>query len=149
MRFRAIIQLSKKTATGIPVPEDVVESLGAGKKPSVQVTVGEYSYRSTIGSMGGKFMIPLSAEHRKGAGIAAGDEVDVNIELDTEPRELNVPADFLEALEHETEAKHFFDGLSYSNKRRFVLSIEGAKTAETRKRRIDKAVVTLKEGRKQ
>jgi uncharacterized protein YdeI (YjbR/CyaY-like superfamily) len=75
--------------------------------------------------------------------------VDVNIELDTEPRELNVPADFLKAIEHETEAKHFFDGLSYSNKRRFVLSIEGAKTAETRQRRIDKAVVTLKEGRKQ
>jgi hypothetical protein len=149
MRFQAIIQLSKKTATGIPVPEDVVASLGAGKKPAVRVTIGEYSYSSTVASMGGKFMIPLSAEHRNGAGIAAGDEVDVNIELDTEPRELNVPADFLAAIEHETEAKHFFDGLSYSNKRRFVLSIEGAKTAETRQRRIDKAVVTLKEGRKQ
>jgi Bacteriocin-protection, YdeI or OmpD-Associated/Domain of unknown function (DUF1905) len=149
MRFQAIIQLSKKTATGIPVPEDVVASLGAGKKPAVRVTIGEYSYSSTVASMGGKFMIPLSAEHRNGAGIAAGDEVDVNIELDTEPRELNVPTDFLEAIEHETEAKHFFDGLSYSNKRRFVLSIEGAKTAETRQRRIDKAVVTLKEGRKQ
>ncbi|MFB3167360.1 YdeI/OmpD-associated family protein [Neobacillus sp. 179-C4.2 HS] len=149
MRFQAIIVLSKKTATGIPVPEDVVASLGAGKKPAVRVTIGEYSYSSTVASMGGKFMIPLSAEHRNGAGIAAGDEVDVNIELDTEPRELNVPTDFLEAIEHETEAKHFFDGLSYSNKRRFVLSIEGAKTAETRQRRIDKAVVTLKEGRKQ
>jgi Bacteriocin-protection, YdeI or OmpD-Associated/Domain of unknown function (DUF1905) len=149
MRFQAIIQLSKKTATGIPVPEDVVASLGAGKKPAVRVTIGEYSYSSTVASMGGKFMIPLSAEHRNGAGIAAGDEVDVNIELDTEPRELNVPTDFLEAIEHETEAKHFFDGLSYSNKRRFVLSIEGAKTAENRQRRIDKAVVTLKEGRKQ
>lgn len=144
MRFQAIIVLSKKTATGIPVPEDVVASLGAGKKPAVRVTIGEYSYSSTVASMGGKFMIPLSAEHRNGAGIAAGDEVDVNIELDTEPRELNVPTDFLEAIEHETEAKHFFDGLSYSNKRRFVLSIEGAKTAETRQRRIDKAVVTLK-----
>lgn len=149
MEFQAIVQLSRKTATGIPVPEDVMEKLGAGKKPAVQVTIGEYSYRTTIGSMGGKFMIPLSAEHRKGAGIAAGDEVNVNIELDTEPRELIVPADFLEALEHETEAKQFFDGLSYSNKRRFVLSIEGAKTAVTRQRRIDKAVVTLKEGRKQ
>lgn len=147
MKFRAIIQLSKKTATGIPVPEDVVASLGAGKKPAVRVTIGEYNYNSTVGSMGGKFMIPLSAEHRKGAGVSAGDEVDVVIELDTEPRELTVPADFLETLEHETEAKRFFDGLSYSNKRRFVLSIESAKTAETRQRRIDKAVVTLKEGR--
>lgn len=74
---------------------------------------------------------------------------DVDIELDTKPRELTVPADFLEVLEHETEAKQFFDGLSYSNKRRFILSIEGAKTAETRQLRIDKAVVTLKEGRTQ
>jgi len=149
MRFRAIIELSRKTATGIPVPEEIVGELGAGKKPAVSVTIGEYTYQSTIGSMGGKFMIPLSAEHRKGAGVEAGDEVDVDIELDTTPRELTVPADFIEALEHETEAKHFFDGLSYSNKRRFVLSIEGAKTAETRQRRIDKAIVTLKEGRTQ
>jgi len=149
MRFRAIIQLSRKTATGIPVPEDVVAGLGSSKKPAVLVTIGEYSYNSTIGSMGGQFLIPLSAEHRKGAGVEAGDEVDVDIELDTEPRELIVPADFIEALEQETEAKHFFDGLSYSNKRRFVLSIEGAKTAETRQRRIEKAVVTLKEGRTQ
>lgn len=71
MRFHAIIQLSKKTATGIPVPEDVVASLGAGKKLAVRVTIGEYSYCSTVASMGGKFMIPLSAEHRNGAGIAA------------------------------------------------------------------------------
>lgn len=149
MRFRAIIQLSKKNATGIPVPEDVVAGLGASKKPAVRVTIGEYTYHSTVGSMGGKFMIPLSAEHRKGVGVTAGDEVDVDIELDTEPRELTVPSDFLEALEHESEAKHFFEGLSYSNKRRFVLSIEGAKTSETRQRRIDKAVVTLKEGRTQ
>ncbi|MGN7298993.1 YdeI/OmpD-associated family protein [Ferdinandcohnia sp. SAFN-114] len=149
MRFRATIQLSRKTATGIPVPEDVVASLGSSKKPAVIVTIGEYSYNSTIGSMGGQFMIPLSAEHRKGAGVGAGDEVDVGIELDTKPRELVVPADFSEALEQETEAKHFFDGLSYSNKRRFVLSIEGAKTAETRQRRIEKAVNTLKEGRTQ
>lgn len=149
MTFRATIQLSRKTATGIPVPEDVVADLGSSKKPAVIVTIGEFSYHSTIGSMGGQFMIPLSAEHRKGAGVQAGDEVDDDIELDTKPRELTVPADFLEALEHETEAKQFFDGLSYSNKRRFILSIEGAKTAETRQRRIDKAVVTLKEGRTQ
>jgi hypothetical protein len=149
MRFHAVIQLSRKTATGIPVPEDVVASLGSSKKPAVLVTIGEYSYNSTIGSMGGQFMIPLSAEHRKGAGVEAGDEVDVEIELDTKPRELIVPADFIEALEQEIEAKHFFDGLSYSNKRRFVLSIEGAKTAETRQRRIEKAVVTLKQGQTQ
>lgn len=94
-------------------------------------------------------MLPLSAEHRKGAGVSAGDEVEAELELDTQPREFTVPGDFLEALEDEAEAKSFFDGLSYSNKRRVVLSIDGAKTEETRKRRIDKALATLKEGRTQ
>lgn len=147
MKFHAIIELSKKTATGIPVPEEVIASLGAGKKPAVHVRLGEYTYRTTVGSMGGKFMIPISAEHRKGAGVAAGDEIEVDIELDTEPRELQVPADFSELLDRETNAKHFFEGLSYSNKRRIILSIEDAKTAETRTRRIDKAIAALQEAR--
>jgi hypothetical protein len=147
MKFRAIIQLGGKTATGIRVPEEVVTNLGAGKKPAVQITIGSYTYRTTVGSMGGHFMIPLSAENRNGANVAAGDEVDVDIELDTKPREIAVPADFSDALDREPEARRFFDGLSYSNKSRFVLSVEGAKTAETRQRRIEKAVSTLKEGR--
>jgi hypothetical protein len=147
MKFRAVIVLGGKTATGFRVPEEVVEKLGASKKPPVKVTISDYTYRSTVASMGGQFMIPLSAENRKGANVEAGDEVDVDIELDTEPREITVPADFSDALDRDAEARRFFDGLSYSNKGRFVLSIESAKTAETRQRRIDKAVSTLKEGR--
>lgn len=147
MKFRAIIQLNGKTATGIQVPEEVMESLNSGKKPKLKVTIKDYTYRSTVGTMGGKFMIPVSAEHRKGADVEAGDEVDVDIVLDSEPRTVTVPPDFAEALDREPEAKKFFDGLSYSNKRRFVLSIEGAKKAETRQRRIDKSVTLLKEGR--
>ena len=92
-------------------------------------------------------MLPVSAEVRAGAGVAAGDEVDVNIELDTEPREVTVPPDLADALNRDADARRFFDGLSYSNKRRIVLSVEEAKTAETRQKRIAKAVSMLHEGK--
>ncbi len=144
MKFRAVIQLERKTATGIQVPEEVVASLGPSKKPAVRVTIKGYTYRSSVASMGGKFMLPVSAENRAGAGVSAGDEVDVEIELDTEPREITVPPDFLEALDGDADAKRHFDRLSYSNKQRYTLSIEEAKTAETRQRRIAKAVKDLR-----
>lgn len=147
MRFHSIIQLGGKTATGIPVPADVVVSLGPSKRPKVHVTINGYTYRSSIASMGGEFMLPVSEEVRKNAGVAAGDAVDVDIELDTEPREVTVPPDFRDALDRDADTGRFFDGLSYSNKLRFVLSIEEAKTAETRQRRIAKAVSILREGR--
>lgn len=145
--FRTTIELGGKTATGIQVPAEVVEGLGSTKRPAVRVTINGYTYRSTVAPYGGVYMIPVSAEVRGNAGIAAGDEVEVGIELDTEPREITVPPDFAEALDHNADAKRFFDGLSYSNKRRHVLSIEGAKTAETRQRRIAKTVDMLREGR--
>jgi len=142
-KFTATLQWNGKTATGIEVPEDTIAALGSGKKPAVVVTLQGYTYRTTIGVMGGRYLIPVSAEHRKSAGIAAGDTLEVQLELDTAPRELTVPSDFMEALERNEKAKAFFDGLSYSNKRRFVMNIVEAKTAETRQRRIDKAISTL------
>lgn len=148
MRFNATVELGGKTATGIEVPVAVVESLAAGKKPAVKVTIAGHTYRTTVGSMGGRSMIPLSAENRQAAGVVAGDEVEVEIELDTEPRELVVPDDFASALDAVPAARVFFDGLSYSNRRRFTLSIDDAKTPETRQRRIDKAVATLAEAKK-
>jgi hypothetical protein len=147
MMFRATIEQSGKTATGIRVPDEVVASLGAGKRPAVQVTIKGHTYRSTVASMGGVFMVGVSAENRASAGVAAGDQVDVVIELDTAPREVTVPPDFVKALERDALAKRTFDGLSYSNKHWHVLSIEGAKTAETRQRRIAKSVGALREGR--
>jgi hypothetical protein len=147
MRFRTTIQLEGKTATGFRVPPEVVEALGTGKRPPVRVTIGGHTYRSTVAAYGDVFMLPLSAENREAAEIVAGDEVDVDVELDTQPREVTVPPDLAAALDGPPDASHFFDGLSYSNKRRFVLSIEDAKTAETRQRRIDKAVRQLREGR--
>ncbi|HLV97424.1 MAG TPA: YdeI/OmpD-associated family protein [Ktedonobacterales bacterium] len=145
MRFRASIQLSGKTATGIEVPAEVVASLGPSKRPSVRVTINGYTYRSTVAPMGGVFMLPISAEHRQSAGVAAGDEVEVDIELDTEPREVVAPPDLREALDSDAQARQVFDMLSYSQKQQLVLSIEGAKTSETRLRRLAKVVSTLRE----
>jgi bacteriocin resistance YdeI/OmpD-like protein/uncharacterized protein DUF1905 len=145
MRFQSTVQLGGKTATGIPVPQEVVSNLGPSKRPPVRVTINGHTYRSTVASRGGEFVLPISAENREGAGVVAGDEVDVDIELDTEPREVAVPPDFAEALDRDEDAKRSFDGLSYSQKRRHVLSIEGAKTSETRQRRIAKAVGELQE----
>ncbi|MGH9252444.1 MAG: YdeI/OmpD-associated family protein [Acidimicrobiales bacterium] len=147
MRFRATIRLGGKTATGIQVPAEIMESLGSSRRPPVRVTINGHTYRSTVAVMGGQFMLPVSAEQRTNAGVAAGDEVDVDIELDTEPREVTVPPDLAEALDGDADAKRFFDGLSYSHKRRHVLAVEDAKTAETRQRRVAKAVSMLREGR--
>lgn len=147
MRFRATLQLGGKTATGVRVPPDVIESLGAGKRPPVRVTINGYTYRSSVAVMGGEFMLGVSAENREGAGVAAGHEVDVDLEVDTEPRVVTVPADFAAALDGDADARRHFDGLSYSNRLRHVLSVEGAKTDETRQRRIAKAVDMLREGR--
>jgi hypothetical protein len=147
MQFRAIVELSGKTSTGIEVPPEIVAGLGAGKKPAVLVTLNGYTYRSTIATLGGKFMLSVSAAVRESAGVEAGDEVDVTLELDTAPREIAVPPDLAQALDNDPEARRFFDGLSYSNKRRIVEPIGEAKTAETRQRRIDKAISALRERR--
>jgi hypothetical protein len=147
MRFHSVVQLGGKTATGIPVPEEVVTSLGSSKRPPVRVTINGHAYRSTLASRSGQFMLPISAENRASSGVAAGDEVEVDIVLDTEPREVTVPPDLAEALERDVDAKRHFEGLSYSQKQRHVLPIEQAKTAETRQRRIDKALSMLREVR--
>src|SRR5664280_3148554 len=114
----------------------LVADLGSGKRPPVTVTINGHTYRTSVAPMGGAFMLPVSAEQRAAAGVAAGDEVDIDIEVDTQPREVSVPQDLGDALDGDPQARTFFDGLSYSNRLRHVLSIEGAKTAETRQRRI-------------
>lgn len=147
MRFHTTILQGDKTATGIHVPDEVVDSLGSGRRPPVKVTINGFTYRSTIAVMGGIYMVGVNAENRAGAGVAGGDEVDVDIELDTEPREVVVPEDFAAALDAEPKARETFDGLSYSMKSYHVAQVTGAKTDETRQRRIAKSVGILKEGR--
>jgi uncharacterized protein DUF1905/bacteriocin resistance YdeI/OmpD-like protein len=146
MKFSAIIEQGDKTATGIEVPAEVVASLGPSKHPKVRVTIKGYTYRSSVASMGGRFMLGVSAKVREGAGVAGGDKVTVDMELDTEPREVVVPPDLAAALKRNADAKRVFDGLSYSKKQRFVLPIDDAKTAETRQRRVDKAIDALRGG---
>lgn len=146
MRFRTTItQIGNNT--GIELSQDVLDELGAGKRPAVKVTINGFSYRSTPGSMNGMTLVPLSAERRKAAGVAGGDEVDVDIELDTEPRVVEVPAELAAALDAEPAAREMFDKLSNSNKGWHVLQVTGAKTEETRQRRIAKSVATLKAGK--
>jgi hypothetical protein len=143
VRFHTRILTAGKTATGIQIPNEVIESLGSSKRPPIRITINGQTYRSTVAVMGGKFMVGVSAENRAKTGVAGGDEVDVDIELDTELRELTVPADFAKALKGNAVAKKRFDGLSHSKKQSFVSGIEGAKTQETRERRIQKAISEL------
>jgi hypothetical protein len=147
MRFHTTILQSGKTATGIRIPDEVVEGLGAGKRPAILVTINGFTYRSTIAVMGGDYMVGVNADNRAGAGVVGGDTVDVDIELDTAPREVTVPADLAAALAAEPAAQRKFDGLSNSNKGWHVQSVEGAKTDETRQRRIAKSIEALREGR--
>ncbi|MCU1478192.1 MAG: hypothetical protein JWQ64_2885 [Subtercola sp.] len=147
MNFHTVLKQSGTTATGIVVPQDVYESLGTAKRHAVVVTINGYSYRSTVTPYRGEIMLPASAEVRAGAGIEGGDEIDVDVVLDDQPREVTVPDDFAAALDAVPPARAFFDTLSYSNKRRFTVPIDEAKTPETRQRRIEKAVATLAENK--
>jgi hypothetical protein len=144
--FRTTIAQSGKTATGIVIPPELVEQLAAGKRPPVRVTIAGHTYRSTVAVMGGAFMVGVSAENRAQARVAGGDEVEVTIELDHSPRTVTVPADLAEALAADPAAAAQFDRLSYSRKQAHVLSVEGAKTPDTRGRRIAKAVAALRAG---
>ena len=147
MRFHTTLLQADKTATGIIVPEEVVELLGAGKRPPVKVTINGFTYRNTIAVIGGVYMVGVSAANRAGAGVAGGDEIDVDIELDTDPRVVEVPEELAAALDAEPRARETFDRLSNSNKGWHVSQVTGARTDETRQRRIAKSVETLKEGR--
>lgn len=148
MRFRTTVLLGGKTATGMVVPDDVIAALDSGRQPSVRVTIGAHTYRTTVASRGGQFLLPLSAENREAAGVAAGDEVDVGIELDTAPREVTLPADLADALGAVAAARKFFDGLSYTYRKEWVRWVEEAKKAETRQARIAKAVDGLRAGKR-
>jgi hypothetical protein len=147
MKFTTIIQGSGNKA-GIEVPEDIVNALGAGRRPPVVVTINGKSYRSSIAVMGGQNMVGVSVANRELTGASAGDSVEVDIQLDTQQRIVHVPEDLGAALEAEPEAKAFYAKLNYSSQRRYVEPITDAKTAETRSRRVAKVVTDLKAGKK-
>ncbi|MGW3582302.1 YdeI/OmpD-associated family protein [Streptomyces rubiginosohelvolus] len=142
MKFRTTM-FQTGNNTGIEVPEDVVEALGAGTRPPVNVTVNGYAYRSTIAPMGGQYLIPFSSDKRKATGIGGGDAIEVELTLDTAPRTVEPPEDLAVALAAAPEAAEAFAALSPSRQKAHVTSVESAKAQETRERRIAKAVAEL------
>ena len=134
--------------TGIVVPDEVIDRLGAGRRPPVVVDVNGYEYRSTVAVMGGKHMIGVSAAVRKATGLKGGDPIRVSLRVADTPREVNMPADFAAALAADPKARAFFDTLSNSLRRYHVDNINAAKADDTRRRRIDKAVALLAAGKR-
>ena len=140
MKFTTgIAQGQSKNVAGIVVPDEVVERLGGGKRAPVAITINGYTYRSTLAVMGGKSMVGVTIEHRQRAGVAGGDMVEVDIALDTTPRTVDLSADLVDALER-AEARAGFDLLPFSQRKELMRSIDEAKAADTRARRIDRAV---------
>ena len=144
MRFRTKVLRAGKTATGVEVPAQVVEALGSTRRPLVKVTINGYTYRNAIAPMGGVFMLGISEEVRSKAGVAGGDTIDVDVELDTQPREVEVPPELARALAKDARAKKYFESLSYSKKYALVAPIANGKTAETRERNLIKALEALR-----
>ena len=137
-----------KTAAGIEVPSRAVQALSSSKGPLVRVTINDqHPKRSAVAVMGAKFMIGVSNEKRRKARVAAGDTVDVDLELDKEPRELALPDDFAKALDQDGRVKKVFEGRSNSKKERLVLPVANGKTPETRQRNADKALTASREGK--
>lgn len=136
-----ILQTGKNTA-GIQVPEDVIEKLRAGKQPLVRVTINKYTYRSAVAVMGGKYMISFNPEHRKAAGVQGGEEANVTLELDLEPRTVEIPTDLKDAL-IKANALDAFEKSAPSMKKEYVRQVQEAKAQETRERRITKIAEKL------
>jgi len=147
MRLTAELEATGGNTTGFRVPDAVVAELGGGGRPKVVATINGYAWRTSIARMGGEYWLGVSSANRSGAGVEAGQVLDVEVTLDTGVREVEVPPDLAEALAADPAAKVFWDGLSYSNKRYHVEQITGAKTESTRERRVAKSVQVLSEGR--
>jgi len=142
LTFHTTILQTGKNTTGIQVPVEIVEKLGSGKRPLVRVTINKYTYRSAVAVMAGNFMISLSAENRQAAGVRGGEDVDVTLELDIEPRSVEIPQDLKAALTN-AYLLEAFENLAPSMKKEYVRQVEGAKAQETRERRITKIVEKL------
>jgi hypothetical protein len=145
-RFEAVIEVEGKTATYFEVPLDVPAVFGRARPP-VCVTIGGHTYRSTIAPYGGSYMLPLNRANRAAAGVAAGDTVTVKLELDDEPRTVEVPDDLRAVLAGDEEAAAAFERLSYTHRREYVEWITEAKREETRARRLAKTLDRLRAGK--
>ncbi|MFI6316658.1 YdeI/OmpD-associated family protein [Nonomuraea sp. NPDC050556] len=143
MKFRTHVE-PPEPMRGLEVPPEVVEALGGGVRPPVTITVNGHSWKSRIALMRGRHLLGLSIANRQAAGVEIGEEVEVDLELDTEPRVVVEPEDFTRALDADPAARAAYDGLAYSHRREHVRAIESAKKPETRQRRIEKAISSLR-----
>ncbi|MBG0560093.1 YdeI/OmpD-associated family protein [Actinoplanes aureus] len=147
MEFRAELQRTGGNTTGFQVADEIVDGLGGGGRPKVVVRVNGYEFRSSIARMGGEYWLGVSADRRAAAGIEGGEVYDLEVELDTAPREIEVPDDLAAALAAEPAAKAFWDSMSFSNQRWHAEQLTSAKTAETRGRRLAKSLDLLRAGK--
>lgn len=143
--FRTTLFAAGGNNVGIVVPPEVVEAFGRGKRVPVVVTIdGGYSYRNTIASMGGQFLLSFNAQTRKATGRGAGDEVEVRLDVDDQPRVVEVPAELAAAFADDPAAKDAWDELSYSHQREHAEAIAGAKQEATRARRVEQTLAKLR-----
>ncbi|MFD6162286.1 YdeI/OmpD-associated family protein [Nocardia sp. NPDC060256] len=143
MKFRTHVE-PPEPMRGLEVPPEMVAALGAGARPPVTITINGHSWQSRVALMRGRYLLGLSNANRQAAGVAIGDEVEVELELDSQPRVVVEPSDFARALDDDPVARAAYDNLAYSRKREHVHAIESAKKPDTRQRRIEKAIVTLR-----
>lgn len=146
--FEATVESTSGNNTGIEVPAEVLDALGAGGRPAVHVDLDGHAYRTTVGVMGGRHLVSVSAAVRAATGLQGGDPVRVTLTVAEAPQEVDVPPDLAAALAAEPEAGAFFATLSNSLQRFHVDTVTGAKTEETRRRRVEKAVALFLAGKK-
>ncbi|MBB6035870.1 YdeI/OmpD-associated family protein [Phytomonospora endophytica] len=143
MKFRSVVE-PPEPMRGLEVPPEVVEALGGGARPPVTITVNGHSWRSRVAIMRGRHLLGFSNANRRAADVGIGEEVEVELTLDTEPRVVVEPPDFARALDDDVAARAAYDGLTDGRKRQHVLAVESAKKPETRRRRIEQAIATLR-----
>jgi hypothetical protein len=144
MKFKARV-IPSGNATGVEVPKDLVEALGSGARPPIAITINRHTWRSRVAVMRGQCLVGISAANRAASGIVEGDIVVVDLELDTASRIVAQPPDLSKALRGDREARAAFERLPFGLKRKHVAAIEGAKTPETRQRRIARLVASMSE----
>jgi hypothetical protein len=143
-KFRTtILAGATKNVAGIEVPPSVIDALGAGQRPRVVIKLNGYSYVSTVGKMGGKHMISLSAEHRKASGLAGGDGVEVCLSIAEGEPTLSIPEELQKSLS-DANLTSAFDSAAPSRRKEWVRGVLEAKAPETRDRRMAKIVSELR-----
>jgi bifunctional DNA-binding transcriptional regulator/antitoxin component of YhaV-PrlF toxin-antitoxin module len=147
-RFSAILGGDDGVRPTVEVPFDVKERYGRARAP-VRGTVDGTEFRTTVAVYGGRYYLGFAKELRERAGIDIGDEVDITMDLDREPRTVEVPPALAAALEGDPRAKLSFDALSFTHRREYASWIAEAKREDTRERRARKAVAMLRDGVRQ